>query len=158
MPQENFVPFIQTDVAINPGNSGGPLYNLRGEVVGMNSQIYSRSGGSMGLSFSIPIDVAIDISNQLKASWQNHARLVGRGDSRATKELAESFGMKNTNGALIAGVEKGGPAEKGGLQAGDVITKFDGKVDDDIGRFATRCRRNQAWQNRACRNFTQRRS
>ena len=128
LPQENFVPFIQTDVAINPGNSGGPLYNLRGEVVGINSQIYSRSGGSMGLSFSIPIDVAIDISNQLKASGKITRGWLGVAIQELTKELAESFGMKNTNGALIAGVEKNGPADKGGLMAGDVIIKFDGKA------------------------------
>lgn len=128
LPQENFVPFIQTDVAINPGNSGGPLYNLRGEVVGVNSQIYSRSGGSMGLSFSIPIDVAIDISNQLKANGKITRGWLGVAIQELTKELAESFGMKNNNGALIAGVEKAGPAEKSGLLAGDVITKFDGKV------------------------------
>lgn len=128
LPQENFVPFIQTDVAINPGNSGGPLFNLAGEVVGINSQIYSRSGGSMGLSFSIPIDVAIDISNQLKASGKITRGWLGVAIQEITKELAESFGMKNTNGALVASVEKNGPADKGGLEAGDVITKFDGKV------------------------------
>lgn len=127
LPQENFVPFIQTDVAINPGNSGGPLYNLNGEVVGINSQIYSRSGGSMGLSFSIPIDVAIDVSNQLKASGKVTRGWLGIAIQELTKELAESFGMKNTNGALVAGVEKNSPAEKGGLEAGDVIVKFDGK-------------------------------
>ena len=128
LPQENFVPFIQTDVAINPGNSGGPLYNLNGEVVGINSQIYSRSGGSMGLSFSIPIDVAIDVSNQLKASGKVTRGWLGIAIQELTKELAESFGMKNTNGALVAGVEKNSPAEKGGLEAGDVIVKFDGKT------------------------------
>ena len=128
LPQENFVPFIQTDVAINPGNSGGPLFNLAGEVVGINSQIYSRSGGSMGLSFSIPIDVAIDISNQLKASGKITRGWLGIAIQEITKELAESFGMKNTNGALVASVEKNGPADKGGLEAGDVITKFDGKA------------------------------
>jgi serine protease Do len=128
LPQENFVPFIQTDVAINPGNSGGPLFNLAGEVVGINSQIYSRSGGSMGLSFSIPIDVAIDISNQLKASGKITRGWLGIAIQEITKELAESFGMKNTNGALVASVEKNGPADKGGLEAGDVITKFDGKT------------------------------
>jgi serine protease Do len=128
LPQENFVPFIQTDVAINPGNSGGPLFNLAGEVVGINSQIYSRSGGSMGLSFSIPIDVAIDISNQLKASGKITRGWLGIAIQEITKELAESFGMKNTNGALVASVEKNGPADKGGLEAGDVITKFDGKI------------------------------
>ncbi len=128
LPQENYVPFIQTDVAINPGNSGGPLFNLAGEVVGVNSQIYSRSGGSMGLSFSIPIDVAIGISNQLKTSGRITRGWLGVAIQELTKELAESFGMKGTSGALIAGVEKGGPAEKGGLEAGDVIVQFDGKV------------------------------
>lgn len=127
LPQENYMPFIQTDVAINPGNSGGPLFNLSGEVVGINSQIYSRSGGSMGLSFAIPIDVAIDISNQLKATGKITRGWLGIAIQELTKELAESFGMKNTNGALVAGVEKNGPADKGGLEAGDVITKFDGK-------------------------------
>ena len=128
LPQENFVPFIQTDVAINPGNSGGPLFNLKGEVVGINSQIYSRSGGSMGLSFSIPIDVAIDISNQLKAGGKIARGWLGIAIQEISKELADSFGMKNTNGALIAGVEKGGPADKSGLEAGDIILKFDGKA------------------------------
>lgn len=127
LPQENFVPFIQTDVAINPGNSGGPLFNLAGEVVGVNSQIYSRSGGSMGLSFSIPIDVALDISNQLKATGKITRGWLGVVIQELSKELAESFGMKNTNGALVAAVEKNGPADKGGLEAGDVITRFDGK-------------------------------
>ncbi len=128
LPQENFVPFIQTDVAINPGNSGGPLFNLSGEVVGINSQIYSRTGGSVGLSFAIPIDVALDISNQLKASGKITRGWLGIAIQELTKELAESFGMKNTNGALVAGVEKNGPADRGGLEAGDVITKFDGKA------------------------------
>lgn len=127
LPQENYVPFIQTDVAINPGNSGGPLFNLRGEVVGINSQIYSKNGGSMGLSFSIPIDVAMDISNQLKANGRISRGWLGIAIQEITKELAESFGMKNTNGALVAGVEKNSPAEKGGLETGDVITRFDNK-------------------------------
>lgn len=126
LPQENFVPFIQTDVAINPGNSGGPLFNLNGEVIGINSQIYSRSGGSMGLSFAIPIDVAIDVANQLKASGRVTRGWLGIAIQEISKDLAESFGMKNTNGALVAGVEKNGPADKGGLEAGDVIVKFNG--------------------------------
>lgn len=126
LPQENYVPFIQTDVAINPGNSGGPLFNLSGEVVGINSQIYSRTGGSVGLSFSIPIDVAIDVSNQLKTNGKISRGWLGITIQEITKDLADSFGMKNTNGALIAGVEKNGPADKGGLEAGDVITKFYG--------------------------------
>ncbi len=126
LPQENYVPFIQTDVAINPGNSGGPLFNLDGEVVGINSQIYSRSGGSMGLSFSIPIDVAINVSDQLKSSGKVTRGWLGVAIQELTKELAESFGMKDTKGALIAGVEKSSAAEKGGLEVGDVITKFNG--------------------------------
>ena len=137
LPQENYVPFIQTDVAINPGNSGGPLFNLSGEVVGINSQIYSRTGGSVGLSFSIPIDVAIDVSNQLKTTGKISRGWLGIAIQEITKELADSFGMKNTNGALIAGVEKNGPADKGGLEAGDVITKFDSKsivVSNDLPR------------------------
>lgn len=127
LPQENYVPFIQTDVAINPGNSGGPLFNLSGEVVGINSQIYSRTGGSVGLSFAIPIDVAIEVSNQLKATGKITRGWLGIAIQELNKELADSFGMKNTNGALVAGVEKNGPADKGGLEPGDVITKFDGK-------------------------------
>src|SRR5450830_1200455 len=127
LPQENFVPFIQTDVAINPGNSGGPLFNMKGEVVGINSQIYSRTGGYMGLSFAIPIDVAIDVSNQLKATGKITRGWLGIAIQEINKDIADSFGLKNTNGALVAGVEKGSPAEKSDLQAGDVITKFDGK-------------------------------
>jgi serine protease Do len=128
LPQENFVPFIQTDVAINPGNSGGPLFNLKGEVVGINSQIYSRSGGSMGLSFAIPIDVAMDVSSQLKSGGKIARGWLGVSIQEITKDLADSFGMKNTNGALVAGVEKSGPADKSGLVAGDVILRFDGKA------------------------------
>ncbi|PKO24291.1 MAG: protease Do, partial [Betaproteobacteria bacterium HGW-Betaproteobacteria-8] len=127
LPQENFVPFIQTDVAINPGNSGGPLFNLKGEVVGINSQIYSRTGGYMGLSFAIPIDVAMEISDQLRASGKVSRGWLGIGIQEISKELAESFGMKSTNGALVSNVEKGSPAEKGGLEPGDVILKFDNK-------------------------------
>lgn len=128
LPQENYVPFIQTDVPINPGNSGGPLFNMKGEVVGINSQIFSRSGGYMGLSFAIPIDVAMDVQNQLRAPGGKVARgWLGVQIQEVTKELAESFGMKSEIGALVAGVEKGGPAEKGGIEPGDVITKFDGK-------------------------------
>jgi serine protease Do len=128
LPQENYVPFIQTDVAINPGNSGGPLFNMKGEVVGINSQIFSRSGGYMGLSFAIPIDVALDVQNQLKSSGKVSRGWLGIQIQEVTKELADSFGMKSTNGALVAGVEKGSPADKGGLEAGDVILKFDGKA------------------------------
>ncbi|MEQ1532113.1 MAG: DegQ family serine endoprotease [Sideroxydans sp.] len=128
LPQENFVPFIQTDVAINPGNSGGPLFNMRGEVVGINSQIYSRSGGYMGLSFSIPIDVAMDVVNQLRASGKVTRGRIGISIQEVTRELADSFGLSKPNGALISGVEKGGPADKAGVLPSDVILKFDGKL------------------------------
>jgi len=124
----DYLPLIQTDVAVNPGNSGGPLINMRGEVVGINSQIYSRTGGYMGLSFAIPINVAMDVMNQLKANGKVIRGWLGIAIQEVTKELSESFGMKNTNGALVAGIEKGAPADKGGLQPGDVITKFDGKA------------------------------
>lgn len=126
--QENFVPFIQTDVAINPGNSGGPLFNMKGEVVGINSQIYSRSGGYMGLSFAIPIDVAMEVANQLRASGKVTRGRIGVVIQEVTRELADSFGLHNMAGALISAVEKGGPADKAGIQASDVILKFDGKV------------------------------
>lgn len=126
--QENYVPFIQTDVAINPGNSGGPLFNMKGEVVGINSQIYSRSGGYMGLSFAIPIDVAIDVSNQLRAVGKVTRGRIGVVIQEVTKDLAESFGLHKSAGALISAVEKGGPADKAGIQPSDVILKFDGKT------------------------------
>ena len=127
LPQENFVPFIQTDAAVNPGNSGGPLFNMRGEVVGINSQIYSRTGGFMGLSFSIPIDVANDIAAQLKTGGKVTRGRIGVVIQPVTKELAESFGLPKPAGALVSSVEKGSPAEKGGIEAGDVILKFGGK-------------------------------
>jgi serine protease Do len=130
LPQENFVPFIQTDVAINPGNSGGPLFNMKGEVVGINSQIYSRSGGYMGLSFSIPIDVAMDVVNQLRTTGKVTRGRIGVTIQEVTRELAESFGLKNAAGALISGVERGGPADKAGVRASDVILKFGGKHID----------------------------
>lgn len=122
------MPFIQTDAAINPGNSGGPLFNLKGEVIGINSQIYSRSGGYMGLSFAIPIDVAMDVVKQLRATGKVTRGRIGVGIQEITRELAESFGLTKLGGALISDVEKGGPADKAGIQASDVILKFDGKV------------------------------
>jgi len=127
LPQENFVPFLQTDVAINPGNSGGPLFNMKGEVVGINSQIYSRSGGFMGISFAIPIDVAMDIQNQLKTSGKVRRGRIGVVIQEVTRDLAESFGMNKPQGAAVNAVERGGPAEKAGVEPGDVILKFDGK-------------------------------
>ncbi|MGE5028004.1 MAG: DegQ family serine endoprotease [Betaproteobacteria bacterium] len=127
LPQENYVPFIQTDAAINPGNSGGPLFNLKGEVVGINSQIYSRTGGYMGVAFAIPIDVAMGVADQLRTHGKVSRGWLGVMIQDVTKELAESFGMKKAEGALIAGVEKGGPADKAGLEPSDVVLKFDGK-------------------------------
>jgi len=128
LPQENYVPFIQTDVAINPGNSGGPLFNMRGEVVGINSHIYSRSGGYMGVSFAIPIDVAMDIQQQLRATGKVSRGRLGVVIQDMSKELAESLGLGKVTGAVVSSVEKGGPAEKAGIEAGDVILKFDGKA------------------------------
>lgn len=128
LPQENYVPFIQTDVAINPGNSGGPLFNMSGEVVGINSQIYSRSGGYMGVSFAIPIDVAMDVQQQLRASGKVSRGRLGVVIQEINKELAESLGMGKVMGAVVNSVEKGGPADKAGMEAGDVILKFDGKT------------------------------
>jgi serine protease Do len=138
LPQENFVPFIQTDAAVNPGNSGGPLFNMRGEVIGINSQIYSRTGGFMGLSFAIPIDVANDIANQLKTTGKITRGRIGVVIQPVTKELAESFGLGKAGGALVSSVEKGSPAEKAGIEAGDVILKFDGKIvasSEDLPRL-----------------------
>ena len=128
LPQENFVPFIQTDVAINPGNSGGPLFNMKGEVVGINSQIYSRTGGYMGVAFAIPIDVAMEVQSQLRISGRVSRGRIGVVIQELTKELADSFGLSKATGALVNSVEKGGPAEKAGVEAGDIILKFDGKA------------------------------
>jgi serine protease Do len=127
LPQDNFVPFIQTDVAINPGNSGGPLFNMDGEVVGINSQIYTRSGGSMGLSFAIPIDVATLVSEQLRSSGKVTRGRIGVTIQELTQELADSFGLSKPKGALISSVEKNAPADKAGIETSDVILKFDGK-------------------------------
>jgi serine protease Do len=128
LPQDNFVPFIQTDVAINPGNSGGPLFNMSGEVVGINSQIYTRSGGSMGLSFAIPIDVAAQVVDQLRSSGKVTRGRIGVTIQELTRELADSFGLAKPNGALISSVEKGAAADKAGIEVSDVILKFDGKL------------------------------
>ncbi len=128
LPDENYVPFIQTDVPINPGNSGGPLFNMKGEVVGINSQIYSRTGGYMGLSFAIPIDVAMNISNQLRENGKVSRGKIGVEIQELNQDLAKSFGMKDANGALVASVEKGGPADQAGIRPGDVIIGFNGKA------------------------------
>lgn len=133
LPQENYVPFIQTDVAVNPGNSGGPLFNMKGEVVGMNSQIISRSGGYMGLSFAIPIDVAMDVAEQLKGHGSVRRGRLGVLIQNVTADLAESFGLKQAQGALVAEVEAGGPAAAAGLQPSDIILSYNGKpIRDSI--------------------------
>jgi serine protease Do len=123
----DYLSFIQTDVAINPGNSGGPLINMRGEVVGINSQIYSRSGGFQGISFAIPIDEATRVSDQLRSSGKVTRGRIGVQIDQVSKEVAESIGLGKPLGALVRGVESGAPAEKAGIEAGDIITKFDGK-------------------------------
>jgi serine protease Do len=122
----DYLPLIQTDVAVNPGNSGGPLINMRGEVIGINSQIYSRSGGYMGISFAVPIDEAMRVSEQLKTSGRVTRGRIGVQIGEVTKDVAESLGLPKANGALVQRVESGGPAEKGGIEAGDIITKFNG--------------------------------
>jgi serine protease Do len=133
LPSESYVPFIQTDVAVNPGNSGGPLFNLRGEVVGVNSQIYSRSGGYQGVSFSIPIDVAMEVASQLKTSGKVSRGWLGVAIQEVSSDLAESFGLDRPRGALIAEIQEGSPAAKGGLLVSDVVLKFDGKPIEASG-------------------------
>ena len=124
----DYLSFIQTDVAINPGNSGGPLINMRGEVVGINSQIYSRSGGFQGISFAIPMDEAARVADQLRSSGKVTRGRIGVQIDQVSKEVAESIGLGKPQGALVRGVETGAPAEKAGVEAGDIIIKFDGKA------------------------------
>ena len=130
LPDENYVPFIQTDVAVNPGNSGGPLFNMAGEVIGINSQIYSRSGGYQGLSFAIPIEVAMKVEAQLMKTGQVQRGRLGVTIQSLDQSLADSFGLSSPTGALVSGVEPGGPAAKAGLEAGDVILAVNGQPVD----------------------------
>ncbi|MDO8347252.1 MAG: DegQ family serine endoprotease [Rugosibacter sp.] len=160
--QENYVPFIQTDVAINPGNSGGPLFNMKGEVVGINSQIYSRSGGFMGLSFSIPIDLAMEVQNQLKVKGRVSRGRLGVVIQEVGKDLAEAFGLGKPQGALVASVEKGAAADKAGIEAGDIILRFDGKAvteSSDLPRMVGSTKPGtkvvvQVWRKGATRDLT----
>ncbi len=133
LPGGNYVPFIQTDVAINPGNSGGPLFNMEGKVVGINSQIYSRTGGFMGLSFAIPMDVVMNVVDQIKATGKAAHGWLGVQIQDVTRELAESFGMKKPQGALVSKILPGSPAEKADLQIGDIITEFNGQPIERSG-------------------------
>jgi serine protease Do len=162
LPDGSYVPFIQTDVAVNPGNSGGPLFNMRGEVVGINSQIFSRTGGYMGVSFAIPIDVATQVSQQLQTQGYVTRGKLGVTIQSVNQSLAESFGLKQPQGALVANVEKGSAAERAGLQSGDVILKLDGKQVNDSSELpvaiASRAPGStvqlQVWRNRQPRDIS----
>jgi len=157
LPDESYVPFIQTDAAVNPGNSGGPLFNLKGEVVGINSQIYSRSGGFMGISFAIPIDVALEVADQLKKEGKVSRSRIGVSIQDVSKELAASFGMTQPAGALITSVDKDGPAGKAGIRAGDVVLQVGAQSVDkseDLPRLLGSVRPGSrielaVWRNRA---------
>jgi serine protease Do len=133
LPDENYVPFIQTDVAINPGNSGGPLFNLAGEVIGINSQIYSRTGGYMGLSFAVPIEVAMKVKSDLQKYGKVSRGRLGVTIQGVSKDLADSFGLKKPQGALVAAVEPRSPADRAGIKTGDIILGVDGRdIDNSI--------------------------
>jgi serine protease Do len=157
-----YVPFIQTDVPINPGNSGGPLFNMRGEVVGINSQIYSRSGGYMGVSFSIPIDVAMQVGQQLQTSGHVSRGKLGVLIQPVTQGLADSFGLPQPEGALVSSVEKGGPAERAGVEPGDVILKLNGQPLKDSSELPVQIASAnpgssvtlEIWRNHASREVT----
>jgi serine protease Do len=135
LPDGSYVPFIQTDVAVNPGNSGGPLFNMAGEVIGINSQIYSRSGGYQGLSFAIPIEVAMNVEKQIVTSGKVQRGRMGVSIQEVNQSLADSFGLKKPAGALVSSVEKGGPAAQAGLEPGDVILGINGKEIGSSGEL-----------------------
>jgi serine protease Do len=138
LPDESYVPFIQTDVAVNPGNSGGPLFSTSGEVIGINSQIYSRTGGYMGIAFAIPIDIAVDIANQLRETGKVTRGRIGVQVQEMTVDIASALGLKEPRGALVAAVQRGGPADKAGIGPGDVILSLNGQpIEDsaDLARF-----------------------
>ncbi|HJV87540.1 MAG TPA: Do family serine endopeptidase [Noviherbaspirillum sp.] len=136
LPNGSFVPFIQTDVAVNPGNSGGPLFSTNGEVIGINSQIYSETGGYMGISFAIPIDIAVGIAKQLRETGKVVRGYLGVQLQELTQDIASSLGLKDTNGALISAVQRGGPADKAGIKPGDVVVAFNGQPVQTTADFA----------------------
>jgi len=158
----DYLPFIQTDVAVNPGNSGGPLLNMRGEVIGINSQIYSRTGGFMGISFAIPIDEAIRVADQIRATGRVTRGRIGVGIGEVTKEVADALGLMRAAGALIRSIEPGSPAEKGGLEPGDILLRFDGRPiekSSDLPRIVGNTRPGakvtaQVWRKGANRDLT----
>jgi serine protease Do len=162
LPNENLVPFIQTDVPINPGNSGGPLFNMRGEVVGINSLIFSRTGGYMGLAFAIPIDVAMGAVRQLQEKGRVTRGRIGVQIQEVSKETADAFGLSKSAGALVNSVEKGGPAEKAGLESGDIILKADGRTvnsSSELPRIITQIKPGtripvQVWRKGATKDMT----
>jgi serine protease Do len=137
LPSENYVPFIQTDVAVNPGNSGGPLFNVKGEVVGINSQIFSQTGGYMGLSFAIPIDIAMNVEQQIVKTGHVVRGRIGVTIQDVNAQLAESFGLDRPRGALVSNVEAGGPASKAGIKAGDVILAVNGQPVSRYGEVSS---------------------
>jgi serine protease Do len=162
LPNENLVPFIQTDVPINPGNSGGPLFNMKGEVIGINSLIYSRTGGYMGLAFAIPIDVAMSAVKQLQEKGRVTRGRIGVQIQEVSKEAADAFGLSKTGGALVNSVEKGGPADKAGVESGDIILKVDGRAvntSSELPRIITQIKPGtripvQVWRKGATRDLT----
>jgi serine protease Do len=162
LPNENLVPFIQTDVPINPGNSGGPLFNMRGEVIGINSLIYSRTGGYMGLAFAVPIDVAMSAVRQIQDKGRVTRGRIGVQIQEVSKETADAFGLARATGALVNSVEKGGPAEKGGVESGDIILKADGRTvntSSELPRIITQVKPGtkipmQVWRKGATRDLT----
>jgi serine protease Do len=162
LPNENLVPFIQTDVPINPGNSGGPLFNMKGEVVGINSLIYSRTGGYMGLAFAIPIDVAMSAVKQIQEKGRVTRGRIGVQIQEVSKETADAFGLSKASGALVNSVEKGGPAEKAGIESGDIILKVDGRsvsTSSELPRIITQVKPGakitvQVWRKGATKDLT----
>jgi len=162
LPNENLIPYIQTDVPINPGNSGGPLFNMRGEVIGINSLIFSRTGGYMGLAFAVPIDIAMNAVKQLQEKGRVTRGRIGVQIQEVNKETADAFSLSKSYGALVNSVEKGGPAEKAGVESGDIILKVDGRTvnsSSELPRIITQIKPGtripvQVWRKGATKDVT----